>query len=488
MSLIIAKKIATSNTFIIMGDTKLTDVVKKTTEHPKDGVIKSIIINSQLCISYAGEVYFATEALMEIGIGTQHKNCIIDILKKYNHKSQQSTDFICCFGNPYFELIQIKDGKANIVDNCWIGSYNGFKLYQSFFINHKSTNNISADTSIRIVELLNDFDEEENKLYSDMFNCMSEVINDPSIEEVGGFIVPIAYHNTSFEYKSYTFSFRSAIDSIELNDIFKNGQSVPINLLEGACKGGYCVNFISSNISKVAIYLYQGNQGYVYERKDYKLMYPTLYLECDEIDFFDTIRAEHNLFSSYTFLHNIINFKEKGINEFNCGNFSKAIEFFDRAIKMASTNWGVQLNNNKQFKNLSDFLLEIGQAKIKIEDANHLKIVFFNRGLSYFCIGEINLALLDFRQVIAIDKDHKDALINKGICEFKLNRINEAIGTLNECVKKYPSVETYFKRGSIFFNSGDLAKARSDFKLALNIDPHDILSKTCIAEMILKLN
>ncbi len=57
MSLIVCRK--EKDVLFIVGDTKLTypkeQYPEKQTGHPADGVIKSIIINPKLCISFAGD-------------------------------------------------------------------------------------------------------------------------------------------------------------------------------------------------------------------------------------------------------------------------------------------------------------------------------------------------------------------------------------------------------------------------------------------------
>lgn len=282
MTLIVARKY--KNNFIIVGDTKITDPFFDK-NNPKDGLIKSVIINSQLCISISGNIIFGEEALQEIVDGMQKEN-IIERLKYFHEKSENKTSFLVCFGNPYFEMIIIKDGIIENGQNGWIGSFPAFKKFQNHFHSQKKEIETTRGTFFEIALLPDEFDEKGTKEYSSMFSSMNAVIEDSEIPEVGGFIIPIVYEKNRFEYMGYCHTYRKTIDIAAESS---NQEWTTIKLL-GAEEGSYCVNFSGSLFSRTALYFPLGQFGILYERHLNKLLSPEIIPNIDEIDFADYIK------------------------------------------------------------------------------------------------------------------------------------------------------------------------------------------------------
>lgn len=69
MSLINAKKL--KSTFIIIGDTRITNLLTKEISITTGGLIKSVIFTNTICISFAGSTYLAEDALSKNRLQTR---------------------------------------------------------------------------------------------------------------------------------------------------------------------------------------------------------------------------------------------------------------------------------------------------------------------------------------------------------------------------------------------------------------------------------
>src|SRR5688500_17693426 len=98
MTLVVCRK--SNDALILVSDTKLVydgDVLKRQTGNPLDGTIKSILISRSICISFAGIVNHANEALEKIN-ASQPLDIILEILKEYSASGE--TEFLVCLSQP----------------------------------------------------------------------------------------------------------------------------------------------------------------------------------------------------------------------------------------------------------------------------------------------------------------------------------------------------------------------------------------------------
>lgn len=476
MSLIVARKY--KDHFVLVGDTKLT-YPSFDKNSPKDGLIKSVIVNPQLVISVAGIVEFGNIALQKVKDGIP-KDQLLKVIQKIHETSEYKTEFLICFGLPDVELISIKQGETESVQVGWIGSHSAFDKFQNYYHNPEEVEELFNDvTTLKVIRLPDEIDEVGRGIYSKMFFSMNGVIEDPTITEVGGFTIPIIYEKGRFEYVSYGYVYRKPID---LDAEFPDGLGGIINF-GGAEDGSFCVNFSGSLESKIAIHFYQGNLGVTYERNDNKLLYPKMYPNTDEIDFSDKILREDRLKLGFHIQHGLGNFAHKGITKLQEGRYQEGIELLNRGIRIASKDWEDPRNPNNEFINLSDFLEERGSAKIKPTEANNLMLSFFNRGLGYKRLDNHEMALLDFRQALTVDGDYIPALLEKGIAQFQLNQKLEAIITMTACIEKQPSDICFYNRGVLYLYLGKLNEAENDFKSSLEFNPNYQDSINALAEI-----
>lgn len=130
MSLIVARK--DGNKLCVVSDTKLTypnHETKRLKTSPIDGIVKTIILHDNLCVSFAGEIEQAELAFKAIKNSTDI-NVILQTLEKFHKLSFEKTEFLFCIGKPQLIIYEIKNGTANETNIAWIGDKKAFDIFQ----------------------------------------------------------------------------------------------------------------------------------------------------------------------------------------------------------------------------------------------------------------------------------------------------------------------------------------------------------------------
>lgn len=283
MSLIVARKddasiLIVSDTHLSYADAKAVGVGQK--RHPSTGVIKTVIINNDISVSFAGGEVSADEAFQRIESDAPLAR-IKSILLQVHLECRQATDFIIAVGSPEFQIFEIKNSDCLEVEAAWIGSKKAFSAFQEFMqgnVKRQSGNYMSFEPVVV---------ETQTKLFGTMASAMDYVIENDSIPEVDGFRVNTVFTEGKFQYTSYVHSYMS--DRPLIIEIPEGVSSLSFPITHGTAEnGGYTINFFrSSNFMYSGIHILQGNFGIIYERTDNGLLRPTIIPNMDEVDFID---------------------------------------------------------------------------------------------------------------------------------------------------------------------------------------------------------
>lgn len=434
MSLIVARKF--KGHIFVVSDTKLTypDKEKNTPEH---GLIKTTNVSPNTSISFAGDIYYAEEALKQIQHSTDI-NHISEILLKTHCESSHETDFILSFvenGEP--NLLTFKEGASTETETAWIGSSDGFDCFQKYFHDPDSIPDTKGEiTYFKITKLPDVEDKEVQEMYSSLFSSMLGVIEDTSVNEVGGFIVPVMYENSQFVYGHYAHFFRQPIDADQ--EIPKDGSPATVQW-GNAEDGAFAVNFGGGKETVIAIHFYQGNLGAIYSRENFGLMRPKMYAGWDEIDFVSMLKKDHDMTLTVTIRHNCGDYGVKGSEEYKSGNLQKSLSYFDTAVSVSSKQWGPVKNKENKYTSLSEYIDQHGSVNIPMEEVDNLKKIFLHRGNIHDVQGNNEDALLNFRESLTLDSTFFPAMLNKGVSFAKLGLFGEAISALTECMEAHPT-------------------------------------------------
>lgn len=341
MSLIVARK--DGRKIGIVSDTKLTypnHETKNLKTSPIDGVVKTVILNENLCVSFAGEIEPAELALKEINISTD-TNSILHLLEKFHHFSKGETEFIFCIGKPDLTIYEIKNGIVQETNQSWIGDKAVFENFQKSILAHPTKeqrqekvetplqNSKTNQPTITITEMNLTFEVSQNSsILSKLSSAMDNVIDNDSISSVGGFKVNVIYDNKFF-YNGYIKNYRQ--------NVTMTGYGSQVIGHGTAQDGSYSINFIggSSDFKSVALHVSQGNFGIVYTRTDYGLLKPVI-LNFDEVDFSDEIQDKYNIISSFSTQDRVQKYVTKAGNFFHQKNYRQSEVYFDKGFNSAN--------------------------------------------------------------------------------------------------------------------------------------------------------
>ncbi|WP_233899346.1 hypothetical protein [Tenacibaculum piscium] len=212
------------------------------------GLLKTIILNPSISVSYAGDVEIAQKAIEKLyNLEKFEINKIKSLLLKLNIESGNETDFLIASLENQPLLYKISNGKIEPSNSFhWIGDITAFNLFQKEFI--PNIKNIEANHICSV--------------HSDAFN---KVIESDKIESVGGFHITV--HRTKFglEYlfKMKIISGQSTSMTLRNNEF----KSIPFG---NAQTGAFSYSYLKSNnpfLPAIGIHFPIGNFGTLYYPK-----------------------------------------------------------------------------------------------------------------------------------------------------------------------------------------------------------------------------
>src|SRR6185436_4863333 len=250
MSLVVSKII--DNKIEIESDSRITDINEAKKESIY-GVLKSIIVYPQLCISFAGSIYLAEKAIKEIYdneiITFPH---LIETLLRYNSDENRVEFIMSSLKNNKPIIIKISNKKVEAgLTSAWIGDLDGFNDFQKNFHELKSSGKSDKDS---------------------FTNAFSKVVENPNIPTVGDFqvstITEIGTHGEFFF--RYFEKFMLILGEPQTFTV-SGGKETRMTMSWGTAAGGsfgFCY-FVSVTPFKnaIAYYFVHGNFGVLFYPK-----------------------------------------------------------------------------------------------------------------------------------------------------------------------------------------------------------------------------
>lgn len=163
------------------------------------------------------------------------------------------------------------------------------------------------------------------------------------------------------------------------------------------------------------------------------------------------------------------NNERKYIHEFN-----KAIQNYSRIIELEPNNQDAYFYRGMSYRYLDYYpsvaIIDLNKC---IDDFGmRTPVVYTERGIVNYQLGFIPEAIKDVKIAISIDANYEDAYINLMKAVDVRKEYPAAIDYFTTLTQSNPkSAYPYYYRGLSYYNSGDHAKAASDFKIALRIYP-----------------
>jgi Tetratricopeptide repeat len=393
-----------------MADTHLTDPENGQRSRPLEGLIKTVVLSDKLAVSFAGSLYWAEKALAEVDDarkGAVDVQVLVDILSRVHEMSGRKTDFLIAEAGNTPGLIEVKNGRAHSVVASWLGSWHGFERFQGFatgaLLPKRQPTNTVAFEVFKVPEAS---PGEVCESYSGLVNAMRSVIDDETIPEVGGFVVPVGIHDGRFAYMHYATVLTNPIAFDKMPPEFV----VHFGTVE---EGGYGFNLIADRTSGakgMAVYALQGKYGVAFTPQR-GLLRPTPFTDVSPLEFEEAVASELSL-------------------DIAC-MFTQPEEHCSRALALADA---------------GNIVGALDEADRAIARSAKLPAGHRCRGVLLARQGRLADALDAFTSALSLAPEHAPTLDNRGLVLARMGRLREAcldFGTAQEADAKYERAQRH---------------------------------------------
>ena len=111
------------------------------------------------------------------------------------------------------------------------------------------------------------------------------------------------------------------------------------------------------------------------------------------------------------------------------------------------------------------------------------KLLFFI-GVAYRQLGEVQEAMMYFRDILLIDDNNVDTMVELGLCKAMLGEVKESIEHFEKALSlRSDDPEILCNTAMAYYNMGDVEKADEYIKKSIDIDPSDEITQACLAEI-----
>jgi tetratricopeptide (TPR) repeat protein len=159
-----------------------------------------------------------------------------------------------------------------------------------------------------------------------------------------------------------------------------------------------------------------------------------------------------------TATHDADFFFNRGLEYDNKGQFDRAIQEYDRAIRLNPNLASAVYNRALVYANQGRFdraILDYDQA-IRLKPGN--PDYFLNRGVAYSGMGQDDRAIQDYNEAIRLKPDYSLAFVNRGLAYAATDRPDRAIEDYDQAIRMNP------KDPDAFYNRGLAKQAKGDAK------------------------
>jgi hypothetical protein len=165
----------------------------------QEGVVKSCMLPGNICVSFANSEVTAERAFASFWKHYPNGTGFGEAIGFFEESSRETgNDYLVAFTNPA-RLIKITDGKrmSSLSKTQWIGdsaAYNRFREYQS---------GRRKPQQGRALNVAYFADEVAKSPASDLFSTMRNLVIDPTVPSVGGFVSVISNRDNGFRFSVY---------------------------------------------------------------------------------------------------------------------------------------------------------------------------------------------------------------------------------------------------------------------------------------------
>jgi tetratricopeptide (TPR) repeat protein len=169
--------------------------------------------------------------------------------------------------------------------------------------------------------------------------------------------------------------------------------------------------------------------------------------------------------------------ENRGITYDNKGNYDRAIQNLDEAIRLNPNNAKAFADRGADYNKKGDYdraIQDLNQA-IRLNPSNDN--AFYNRARAYDNKGDYNRAIQDLDDAIRLNPNNADAFADRGTDYNNKGDYDRAIQDLNQAIRLDPSNADFFNnRGMVYNNKGNYDRAIQDLDEAIRLNPRHSLA------------
>jgi tetratricopeptide (TPR) repeat protein len=168
----------------------------------------------------------------------------------------------------------------------------------------------------------------------------------------------------------------------------------------------------------------------------------------------------------------------KGFAYKETGDTSKALSSFQTVVEIQPEYYDAYIQlGNIQAARKNKIALQYYNNALRIQPSS--TEAFYNRGLMYQNMGEIEKATEDYNSILKVDRNYADAHYNLGYIDLAFKKdYNSAINHFTDAIRiNNQYAEAFYNRGVAYDFLGDKKSAEKDYRKALNIVPTFKLAK-----------
>ncbi len=164
-------------------------------------------------------------------------------------------------------------------------------------------------------------------------------------------------------------------------------------------------------------------------------------------------------------------FKE-GMKYFEAGNFTAAIESFQKAVDKFPENIEANYNLAICYLRLEKVDEAINLLEKLVNLRHDLPEVYLALGESYFKKGDVEKALASFKQALDLQPDNYRVYYDLGIIYYKNDQMEQAIASFKQARTLNPEFSSaYYQEGLAYIKQGDFPHAIEALEKFLQLEP-----------------
>jgi tetratricopeptide (TPR) repeat protein len=155
-----------------------------------------------------------------------------------------------------------------------------------------------------------------------------------------------------------------------------------------------------------------------------------------------------------------------------CGYWKDSMDLWNHTLKVTDYNWLVYNNRGVIYYDLGNYDQAIEDYNRAIKIKPDYAIAYNNRGNAYNGLGNYRQAIEDYGRAIEIKPGYAIAYNDRGIAYGNLGQYQRAIEGYNEAIRLKPDyADAFYGRGVAYTNLGQYQQAIEDFNRAIRLNP-----------------